>query len=322
MKSFSRSQIVLALFIVLACTSFTIAQVASDQVATDSDTNAQDQISQTAPAYTYKEINFPKSTDTYAYAINNSGEVVGYYTGAGCSQSSCGFTYSNGKYTSIECALEDATDFFDISNKGEIVGAYSYDTGVNGFIWQGDSSCFSLADPSSGATQTEAWGVNDSGDVVGFYIDAAGNFQGFGYASSGSYTNIACSDWTNTRAYGINDAGEIVGDNANSSSGPFSGFVAKSETGACTNINYPKATATYARGINKSDQITGFYTGSSGTFGFVKTGKTFHELKYPNSVATLAYHGNDKGQIAGWYENTAGTFHGFVATPKAASPTE
>jgi hypothetical protein len=295
MKSFYRAEIVFALFVALAFTQNLIAQ---DQPVT---------------TYTYLTVNYPGASDTLAYAINDKDEVVGYYTGDGCSQTSCGFTYLNGTFTNVECALENATDLFDISKTGEIVGTYSFFGGVHGFILQGNSSCFDIVDPLGGAF-TEAWGVNTSGTVVGFYSDAAGNFQGFQYVNQ-TYTTLACSGWTNTRAYGISDAGIITGDNANSTSGPFTGFASKG--GKCLNIVYPNAVSTSAKGANKKGQVSGWYTDSSGvTHGFVKTGSVYQSLDYPGAIGTLAYHMNDKGLVAGFYTDTANVTHGFVAVPK------
>jgi hypothetical protein len=317
MKLLCRAHLAAALFVATICTTFTLAQDTIDQ--------NQDQSTPTAVTYTFKAINAPGASGTYAYAINNSGEIVGYITGGDCAttsdQSSCGFVDINGKFTTVACELENATDFFDISNKDEVVGTYSYFGGVTGFIWEGDEACNPIGD-SNGAGSNEAWGVNDSGNIVGYYIDSATNFQGFEYlASTGTYTTISCANWSNTRAYGINDAGVIVGDVANSTSGPFSGFEYKS--GKCTVFNYPKAIDTYARGINKSGEISGFYTivkdGNNVTYGFQKTGSTYTSFNYPKSTGTLGYHLNDSGQIAGWYVDTANAIHGFVATPKKAT---
>jgi len=295
MKSFYRAEIVFALFVALAFTQNLIAQ---DQPVT---------------TYTYLTVNYPGASDTLAYAINDKNEVVGYYTGDGCSQTSCGFTYLNGTFTNVECALEGATDLFDISNNSEVVGSYSLIGGVNGFIWEGNSSCFPIVDPL-GSAFTEAWGVNNSGTLVGYYIDGAGNFQGFQYVNQ-AYTTITCSGWTNTRAYGISDAGIITGDNASSPSGPFTGFASKG--GKCLNIVYPNAVSTSAKGANKKGQISGWYTDSSGvTHGFVKTGSVYQSIDYPGATGTLAFHLNDEGLITGFYADTSGVDHGFVAVPK------
>lgn len=151
MKSF-RPQLAFALLTVLACAHLTIGQ---------------DQPAEPPLGYNFKTINFPSASGTFAYAINDQGEVVGYYTGGGCSQASCGFTDVKGTFATLECALENATDIFDISNKGEIVGAYGFFGEVHGFILEANSTCFDVIDPNpNGGSLTEAWGVNDGGAVV------------------------------------------------------------------------------------------------------------------------------------------------------------
>jgi hypothetical protein len=271
-----------------------------------------------AAGYTYVAVNAPGASSTFAYALNDTGEIVGYITGGQCAvisdQSSCGFIDKKGKFTYVACELENATDFFDVDNTGEVVGADSFYGGVGGIIWEGSESCAPLEDPS-GANSTEAWGVA-AGNIVGFYTDSAGNFQGFHYAgTTQAYTTISCAGWADTRAYGINGARVIVGDVSNSTSGPFEGFVYKA--GKCTIFNYPKAASTSAKGINKSDQVSGWYTDAAGkTHGFVRTGTSFASLNFAGATATLAYHLNDSGQVAGWYGAANGSIYGFVATPK------
>jgi uncharacterized membrane protein len=301
MKSF-HAQTVSTAFAILTCASLVVAQGVSDPPAT---------------GYTYSAVNSPGASGTLAYGINNAGKIVGYFTGGECSvvstQSSCGFVDVKGKFTTVACELENATDFFDVSNTSKIVGAYSFFGGVHGLIWEGNESCSSIVDPA-GPSLTEAWGVNASGLIVGFYEDSAGNFRGFLY-DKGHYTNIECAGWANTRAFGINDAGVIVGDVSASTSGPFHGFVYKS--GKCTVFSYPKAASTSARGINKSGQVSGWYTDtSSKNHGFVRTGTSFAALNYPGATGTLAYHLNDQGQVAGFYAATNASLHGFIATPK------
>ena len=62
----------------------------------------------------------------------------------------------------------------------------------------------------SNSVSTFARGINESGQIVGDYVDAAGNDHGFLY-SDGSYTTLAPPGSTWTEAYGINAQGEIVG---------------------------------------------------------------------------------------------------------------
>ena len=60
-----------------------------------------------------------------------------------------------------------------------------------------------------GAQKTEAWGINDSGVIVGWY--AIGNsVLGFTLAN-GQYTSIAFPGAVYTLPFGINASGDIVG---------------------------------------------------------------------------------------------------------------
>src|SRR5262245_48262154 len=63
-----------------------------------------------------------------------------------------------------------------------------------------------------GATFTEGYGINNSGQIVGDYSDASGHWHGF-LKDSGGYTTIDATSLgaTYTNAFGINDAGQIVG---------------------------------------------------------------------------------------------------------------
>src|SRR5438876_414715 len=62
-----------------------------------------------------------------------------------------------------------------------------------------------------GVTTTEAFGINDARQVVGFFEDASGNIHGF-VEIGGSFTTIDVPGAFFTQAHGINDAGQIVGD--------------------------------------------------------------------------------------------------------------
>jgi probable HAF family extracellular repeat protein len=276
--------------------------------------NAQDS-SQPATKYVYTAINFPGATYTQAFAINDSGEVVGTYGTA--TQFQNGFSELKGKYTTIECVPYSGTLLADINNKGEIVGSYATNDGgaITGMMWEGEDSCFPIS--PNGLGTTSVWGVNDSGSIVGWYTNSAGTNDAFLYVNS-NYTIIDCPNAVDTRAYGIADNGDVVGDLIAATGQPFQGMIYKS--GKCTTVNFPGAASTSAKSMNKKGQIAGWYTDTKGVFhGFVKTGKTYQTLNYPGATNTLAFHLNDQGRVAGWYQDTAGVDHGFVATPKTGA---
>jgi probable HAF family extracellular repeat protein len=61
-----------------------------------------------------------------------------------------------------------------------------------------------------GALETVANGINDAGQVVGYYGDISGT-HGFLLDVDGSYTTIDLPGARETIPSGINDAGQIVG---------------------------------------------------------------------------------------------------------------
>ncbi len=62
------------------------------------------------------------------------------------------------------------------------------------------------------AVATAAMGINDEGDIVGGYIDQAGNVHGFILDHHGNWTTIDHPDGTfGTSASGINNRGQVVG---------------------------------------------------------------------------------------------------------------
>jgi probable HAF family extracellular repeat protein len=94
-------------------------------------------------------------------------------------------------------------------------------TGTHGFLDTGGS--FTTIDVP-GAVFTNAYGINDSGQIVGRFGDATGNFHGF-LDTDGSFTTIDVPGAMMTNAYGINDSGQIVGQYVDSS-GIGHGFLA------------------------------------------------------------------------------------------------
>ena len=80
-------------------------------------------------------------------------------------------------------------------------------------------------DPLATGGDTQAWGINDAGQIVGFYEDSSLKLHGFLY-SNGTYTTLddpSASANGSTKAFGINATGQMVGDYINASG--FHGFL-------------------------------------------------------------------------------------------------
>lgn len=117
------------------------------------------------------------------------------------------------------------------------------------------------------ALNTFARGINDSGQIAGYYTDTNNRTHGFLY-NGGIYTTIDVPTSSATYAYGINNAGQIVG-RSDDPGYQMHGFLYRS--GNFTKIDVPGADNTVLIGINDSGQISGYFDDVINTHGFLAT---------------------------------------------------
>lgn len=120
----------------------------------------------------------PGASNVTASAINANGDITGFYTSG---MQTIGFLYKNGQFTTFDFPGSTVTNPFGINIHDTIVGSYLDGSGVmhgftlktpiKGATWQ------SIDDPN-GVGSTVVNGLNDNGELVGFYTDAAGNTDG------------------------------------------------------------------------------------------------------------------------------------------------
>src|SRR6516162_5993950 len=104
-----------------------------------------------------------------------------------------------------------------------------------------------------GAQVTEAFGINQAGQIVGVYqLVVGGVLHGFLLDVDGTYTTIDVPGATFTLALGINDAGQIVG--GYDDAGGTHGFLLDAD-GSYITLDVPEAATTFAEGINGAGQI-------------------------------------------------------------------
>ncbi len=161
-----------------------------------------------------------------------------------------------------------------------------------------------------GASQQAASGINDAGNVVGYYSISSGAPQGY-LESGGAFTTIdvpfSGAEWT--VPFGINNAADIVGYWLDASTSH--GFLLSG--GTYTSFDYPGATFTIAIGINNHGEIVGFYGDAAGVYhGFSLLGGTYTSIDAPDTTSTEAYGVNDAGDIVGTNCLTVKCAHNFV----------
>jgi probable HAF family extracellular repeat protein len=221
-----------------------------------------------AITYTFTEIDAPGASDTSPMGINNSGDIVGCY---------------DVKET-VLCPVDACY--------------YIYD-----FLYRGGN--FTTIDVPVGYFDTCACGINNSGDIVGWYADANG-FHGGLYAG-GKFTKIDVPG-ADTYLSGINDSGDIVGSYSDNAGASYHGFLYAG--GKFTWIDFPGASSTSPEGINNSGDIVGWYRDANAYHGFLYAGGKFTKIDFSGTSDTFAYGINDSGDIVGWYDPP--TPHGFL----------
>ena len=115
-----------------------------------------------------------------AAAINNYGDVAGFYNKTS-SQVDAFLRLPDGQFITLAVPGASMTQAFGVNDHDEVVGAYTVGTGssaqMHGFTWRPGHG-FSTVDDPHGVGTTTINGVNNAGDLVGFYVDGAGNTDG------------------------------------------------------------------------------------------------------------------------------------------------
>src|SRR5262249_17750263 len=125
----------------------------------------------------YTTIDPPNSLFTVAYGINASGQVVGLYFDANFFNFHS-FLLSSGQYTILPAdpnAYPATTVAYGINNPGQIL-ATNCTPHTSGFLLSGGQ--YTTFDPPN-STFTQPTGINDRGQIVGFYQYNNGAFLGF-----------------------------------------------------------------------------------------------------------------------------------------------
>ncbi len=163
-----------------------------------------------------------------------------------------------------------------------------------------------------GAASTQSWGINASGNIVGFYVNADNTTHGF-LLSGGQFSTIDFPGAAFTEANGINSRGDIVGDYAftTTGTGPHHGFLLSRDS-AFTTIDFPGATSTFAGGNNSRGDIIGAYALTDNVnHSFLLTGGQFSSIELPGGASIVANGINSQGDIVGGY-SSAGVGHGLL----------
>ncbi len=196
------------------------------------------------------------------YGINSAGQVVGtalfdnseraavYTPGAGLSAlGTLGGMYSEGR---------------DINSSGQVVGRSDTGTGNYAFLYTPGGSMVNLGTPDNRGYESEPYAVNDSGQVVGYYMQMEHDWHAFLYTPGVGSIDIGTIGGDRAIARDINNHGWVVGESL-PSVGTGRAFV-RPATGGMQVLPTPAGTqASFAYGINDNGWIAGFITYGDGS---------------------------------------------------------
>jgi hypothetical protein len=216
--------------------------------------------------YDFRDVKAPNAIQTDTYAVNRNAIIAGDYVDVHGIQHGMIFNVATHRLTTLPNTLGCQT----LSNTPGSIAAF---------------------------------GINNSGTVAGWCINATTGLRIAFTFANGRYTNIAFPGATGTEANGINDNGEVVGTYSDQTGQH--GFYLIGST--YTKVDAPHASATTAWGVTNAGVITLFGKNSSGTFvSFTFDGKiTFKRFSVPGAgpMGTLIQTPNNNGDIVfTWYD--------------------
>ena len=164
---------------------------------------------------TFTTVDDPASTVfNQALGINNSNETVGYYTlNSAGAPGDIAYSQKGGVFTDINALLpanfnSQAVGINSVATPW-IVGFYQPDAALATSLGLVDEGGTITTIDQFGSTFTQALGVNDLGEIVGFYVGADGNQHGY-IDDGGVFTSFDPPGSASTTINGLNDNGDIV----------------------------------------------------------------------------------------------------------------
>jgi probable HAF family extracellular repeat protein len=171
---------------------------------------------------------------------------------------------------------------------------------------------------------TEAFGINDSNEVVGEFQKASTPLEAFSYTAGSGLTDLGTLGvpaFNFSIAYGINNAGQIVGISGSLNNGYPYAFLYTPGAGMTAMYPLPMLLQhgpSQANAINNNGEFTGWYATGTGEHAFVYNigTATMTDIGSPNAQSSFGEAINDAGQVAGYYGNSINDpGHAFLYTP-------
>jgi probable HAF family extracellular repeat protein len=216
--------------------------------------------------------NFPNSAQTQVTGLNDKGVTVGFFSHTNKrnpgKNANFGFYERNGhfhqvNYPTSNPASPPVDQLLGVNDSDIAVGFFVDAGGVShGYEYNIKTGRYSLFPTPSSAVNVTATGINNNGDVCGFFNNATGPVKAFLFTHGGHLYTLAEKGVNMTQAFGVNDSDEVVG--ATTVDSNTYGFT-WTPGGGFSAVNDPHGVGTtVVNGVNDAGDLVGFYTASNG----------------------------------------------------------
>jgi uncharacterized membrane protein len=209
-----------------------------------------------------------------------------------------------------------------INNGGLIVGSVDFPDGsAAGFVRLKNGTYTELTDPSGNGLDTQATGINDTGEVVGFY-ENGGTSAIIGFTLvNGVYSDFLGAPATcnlqpcTADLMDINDNGDVVGGWFPPSSAPEQAFaVLGGVFTPITSTLLSNVAAAISISNNSALVVGSFFDKKLLSHGFlyIVSGGSIKLVDFPGATQTVIDGVNRRGTIVGRYVDAGGVSHGIA----------
>jgi probable HAF family extracellular repeat protein len=263
-----------------------------------------------AQMYTVTDLGTLGGKTCAALAINSLDQVVG--TSEIASGANRAFLWSDtGGMINLGTlySSDGISDALGVNDSGWVVG----DSGSSAFLWTSASGMTDIG--NLGGVGTIAFGINNSGQVVGTSNRGDGTAHAFLWSMSTGMQDLGTLGGSQSTAYGINDSGEVVGMSYLSNNVVQHAFI-WTATGGMQDLGTLGSAPIVATAINSSGQVVG----SSGTTVRNKQAAFLWADGFGMHQLGLASDGsvggaiNDSSQVVGSSLGHSAAYRGFLWT--------
>lgn len=251
---------------------------------------------------------------SFASAVNNAGQVVGYSSTA---LGDRGFLWTNNGLGMLDLGLlpgESYSTAVDINDLGQVTGSSGHSgsmSGARAYVWTSSSGMMDIGDFASGIGFVIPAGINNSGQVAGTSYDTGALLRAFRWQDGAGMENLGALGGSEAGSFGINNLGHVVGQARTPDWPHVHGFIWKAGEGMIDLGVLPDGEFSYALAINDLDQVVGYGPTAPG-FDF----STLHAFLWESGTGIV-----DLGTLAGMTSSEAHAInnHGIVVGTSGGS---